>query len=76
MATKPREAITRHPSGQGFGYPIHRITEREDRRSENDVPFTDLTAACGFTDTIAGTFAPRLPRSARTGELCEKGCWD
>lgn len=76
MATTPREATTRHPNGQGFGYPIHRVAERDERRNQFDVLLTDLTGACGHTDTYAGTFTPKLPRSARTGELCEKGCWD
>lgn len=75
MATGPRDATRQHPGAASFGYPKHRLVGQEKRTNAHGVALTDVTAACGFSETKAGRFTPDNVGSARTGEFCEKGCW-
>lgn len=76
-AIKVRDAIRQHGGNVAtFGYPIHRAVTAERRTNPHGVELADYTAACGYATTIAGGMSSRAGlTSARTGELCEKGCW-
>ena len=59
------------------GYPVHAVAEYREWVNPHRVAFTDWTAACGATGTVAGrpnSQAFGLSGSARKAELC-KACW-